>query len=590
MLKRALPVAMPLCALFTAACGGGGVNSTPAPPPNPTPTPTNASLLDLRHSESFTNNAASATGKFHSDGRVATDATAKGAQLTISYDAVTRSYAVSTQGRSQTFRQPDIDASQSSNGITVFSRTSGSLIESLSLTNPGTAGALTYQYVGAGFWQRARTNISTVDFSFDAFTYGVETPDANLPRTGTAAYAVDLIGASTSGIPLALAGDGTLQVDFADGSILSKGTMRSFSDTGVVIATGAYIADGKLSANSNAFSGTFGFGGLGAFSGNWQGRFYGDGAQEIGSVWYATAPTGEIATGVLVGRDDSSIALYNSKLTPLRFDEKFGGAHTDFSYGVDGFGKSIYVSSPFKGVSHLSYSAIDQSFTYGTSTDPDYKFLPSAKILAESNANIAVYSIVGSDGLRYKLTLSNPGSGNNDIAMTYTSFAIWERPQSDGVFTWERTFAWGVGTDPLLVPRTGSAHYEGILRGTAVAMEDGGPVYTLAGSSTFDVNFAGGNVTGSLHPIGTDRSTGGVRDFGAFALGRPVASLPSVSADIVDAQGRYLGNFAGSLFGPRATEIGGSFGFKSEFFTPDSPPSANAVFMSGAVLAKTNGN
>jgi hypothetical protein len=213
--------------------------------------------VNLQFSESFTNDAATAAGRFHSDARVATGTSANSTSLTIVYEAATRSYTISTAGRSQSFKPTDIDPVQTGSGITVFKKTSGSLTESLSLTDPGISGPLSYDYVGSGFWQRAKKNSASVDFTFDAFTYGVETVDASLPRTGVGLYSVELIGARAFGAPLAMAGQGTLQVNFLDGDISSRGQLATISlETNDVLSTGNYLATANLSSNGNSFAGT----------------------------------------------------------------------------------------------------------------------------------------------------------------------------------------------------------------------------------------------------------------------------------------------------------------------------------------------
>jgi len=86
--------------------------------------------------------------------------------LSVSYDATSKDYTISVAGRSQTFAPGDINASKSSSsGATVYIKTSGSTTDSLTLTNAGTSGALTYEYVGAGFWQRTVQGAGTVSIS-----------------------------------------------------------------------------------------------------------------------------------------------------------------------------------------------------------------------------------------------------------------------------------------------------------------------------------------------------------------------------------------------------------------------------------------
>jgi hypothetical protein len=473
--------------------------------------------VNLQFSESFTNDAATAAGRFHSDARVATGTSANSTSLTIVYEAATRSYTISTAGRSQSFKPTDIDPVQTGSGITVFKKTSGSLTESLSLTDPGISGPLSYDYVGSGFWQRAKKNSASVDFTFDAFTYGVETVDASLPRTGVGLYSVELIGARAFGAPLAMAGQGTLQVNFLDGDISSRGQLATISlETNDVLSTGNYLATANLSSNGNSFAGTFTLDDFNIFTGGWQGRFYGPAAQEVGATWYLTASDGQVTTGTLMGRVDPSIQGRNTSLLNLQFDQTFNAYYSEIFYRLDADNNVETSDRPSRSGASLSYDADSGDLTYSSSDGINQVFTPDDRIAAESNTSVSVYGITASDGTPYKLMLFNPGSSNTEFALTYSSFGLWQRPSGPGFSTRERYFTWGFPTESLLVPRTGTARFDGIIKGTAVSLEPGGPAYALSGTSRFDVNFAAAGFTGSLTPVGTELGSGVVRNFGTF--------------------------------------------------------------------------
>lgn len=291
-------------ALLLGACGGGGggprPEPTPLPPPAPPPPPPpppppafNESLLDLRASQSFDNDAATATG-IYNEGGTCNSCTSQRSSLTVRYDAAARSYTVSTDGRSQTFGQPDIDTAQSTPELQVFSRKEGSLTQSLSLTRPGTSGPLNYRYVGLGVWQRVNVSGSRADFSFDSFTYGLPTQAAATPRSGVGVYDVALIGAlgtTTRSHPISLSGTGKLTADFARGDILLSGSIVGTSaETRVREFNSTFDGSARIASGTNSFSGTMRFFGSSPMTGTLDGRFFGPAAEEVGATFAVNGP------------------------------------------------------------------------------------------------------------------------------------------------------------------------------------------------------------------------------------------------------------------------------------------------------------
>lgn len=105
------------------------------------------------------------------------------------------------------------------------------------------------------------------------------------------------------------------------------------------------------------------------------------------------------------------------------------------------------------------------------------------------------------------------------------------------------------------------------------------------------MDFAGGTFTGSLNPIGTSLSDGATRDFGTFAFARGAIDLDAgLTADIVNNNNAYLGFFEGALYGPRATEVAGSFGMQTENTDSGGAGSSNAAYLSGVIVGTRTGN
>lgn len=538
--------------------GGGGTGSTPtptpapAPTPTPTPTPTatNVSLLDPKVSESFTNDAVLGTASYPTSGAAGTS-TAAASTISVNYDAGSNSYTILAPGRSQTFRPSDRDAAQSSTATSVFVRTNGSTTDSLTITNPSaTAGVLAYKYVGAGFWQRTVQTSSTISGSFDAFTFGVKTPDAATPRTGAANFNVDLIGITSQASNVyGVSGRGTLQADFLNGQVRIEGTANEI-DASTGFVTNPYMAFYSLvpmSSSANSFGGAFRYYMTGsptppAYDGSIAGRFYGPAAEEVGGAFWARRADGASVVGTITGARGSTGSGTNLSLTNLFADQRFYAPNTA---EYDPFGK-------------LFYTAATQSWSYqpiNLASDSRPSFGPGDRNAALSNARFTVYDKTTSIGT-FRYMMYNPGAGNDQLALSYSSFGTW-----DG--TWvafpgaptaseSHLFAFGIKTPNANIPTTGSATYTGIIYGRA--SDSSNPhSYTVGGTSRFEFNFGGNTFSVLLHPTGIEKTLGTAVDFGNFTFtGRNLGDLFGVDS----------GNnphFYGYLTGPNAEEIVGTF-------------------------------
>src|SRR5690606_4620586 len=158
------------------------------------------------------------------------------------------------------------------------------------------------------------------DFSYTPFTYGVPTPDAVLPRSGSGGFSVSLVGARQAELPYAMAGSGTMQVDFTRGTLASSGVLTTIDvKTGYVLKIGLYYCAASLLSSANAFSVTFSMHDTSRFTGQWKGRFFGPGIEEVGATWSISNGQGEYGAGYLIGRQDGSVPFYNESLVPIRF-------------------------------------------------------------------------------------------------------------------------------------------------------------------------------------------------------------------------------------------------------------------------------
>ncbi|MET3711139.1 hypothetical protein ABIC65_001841 [Sphingomonas trueperi] len=548
---------------------------TPAPSPTPTPTPTptpgvtpaptnppiNASLLSLTQTESFDNDATGYAGTFYPDAR-ACGCLADTRALTIRFDAATGGYTVSDGVNTETFLPGDMDASQSNSVLRVYRHASATSDYTLTLTLPGTSGALTYQYVGAGFWQRADMAASGESaFRFNAFTYGVETPDAAQPRTGNGAYAVDLVGSLGYGVLESLVGSGTLQVDFATGKVVTSGEVREVSTTtGATITSSAFLGLAQMAASSNAFAGIFAFSG-GELAGTLDGRFYGPAAQEVGAAWSAANADGRAAAGVLIGRQ-SGAQTGNASLASLTASQIFTGEAATLTarYG-DTTGELTAPSAAAQPVT-VSYDAA------------------SGNYVVISGARTGLFPANPTAGAPDQLTLDALGG------MRYVRAARWATTSSSNGITSSVTdaFTFGMATAAGSVPRTGSASYAVRLAGALADASKPGP-FAVTGSGTLTADFASGAIatSGTATASFTDAANATTSTAGSFSGSATLSSSANSFTGSLNLAlfAGYNGALTGHFYGPAADEVGAAAGLT------DADGEAAAISLVGAKSGST---
>lgn len=554
--------------------------------------------MSLSLSESFTNDAATGTASYPTSGASGT-ATSANATVSVVYDAASRTYTITNGARSQSFAQGDIDLPSTTSRITVFKKTSGTTTDTLTLTKPGTSGILTYRYVGGGYWQRTVTGSTTISGEFDAFTYGVETLDNAIVRTGGASYDVDLLGIVARPDTLySLSGSGRLTANFFDGQITgSNGTVvrETRADNGFPGRQGEWRFTGALSNSQNAISGTMSLynNSTAPLAGPASGRFYGPGSDEIGIAFQGSAADGSRVVGTLLGRKTSgSIAGENPSLLNLQFDQQFSGTSAGRAYRVDpATGAQIGDDTIRNGQAlRLAYRAGSQSFAV-VEAGTDLGVYGAANLLtAESNARYAVYELRNGSSVS-KLALYKSGSGNDEFALTYASFAKWQRTQpsilpgqTDGRTDY---LSFGILTPNAAIPRTGTGRYDGIARGEAQPGPGSPlPLLTVEGTARLDFNFAAATFGGSMALTGINPANASRTDLGTFTFtngilmsGAGFAEQGNFYSDINGNNGNRL---RGYLMGPNAEELAASF--SSVMLTPGT--NSFGGYVQGAIVAK----
>jgi len=237
-----------------------------------------------------------------------------GGGVSLSYDAGTGGYTVrDAGGASVTFEPSSINRTESDNSngrVTVYQQASGSASDDLVLYNPGAANPdLKLTYVSYGAWQHIINNGSTLAASQQYFVYGIRQA-ADQPSTGSASYTttVDGLWTNPNGV-YALSGTSQFTADFSAKTVatsLNLGASRTRAD-GTVDARsfGRVDGTGTIAALGGGFSGTMaqvGAAGDGhAYSGTFNGAFFGPHGEEMGYAFGLTSPGGVVA-GAVVGK------------------------------------------------------------------------------------------------------------------------------------------------------------------------------------------------------------------------------------------------------------------------------------------------
>jgi len=546
MRKAALNLGVIGAVVTLAGCGDGGgqVNSAGTTPA------TNTSLAKLIASQSFANSAATETATIAASANVSA-ASSTSQPLTFSYDLGTNSYTVATQGRTQTFA-PSNQAS-AANGIAIYSITSGSTTDRLTLESASVTGygASYPQYSGLGYWQRTVTGSGSSDVSVDFFIYGLDTTASAIPRTGSAAYSTSVYGlVSPIGSEARFfQGTGRMDVDFLDGLF---STSASASETGIVSQTnygsGVTInGSGTLSSSANAFSGSITYGGLNSKStGTMNGLFYGPAAQELGASFSTTGTDGSSTSGVIWGNQNSSLTPINLTLTELVASGTYTTQGAQMTVPQGGGSASGDLAGGTVGV------ATSGTITVAPNSLPSVT-LTSADRATSSNANFLAYSQAYGSGT-IAVDLYKAGTGNTELALTYMSFGSLQGPTSTsaGAGTGTSWFVYGIGTDPSVIQgRTGSANYTGVAYGTAYDSATNTSA-GVNGTASFAINFALGGYSGSFGLKNSTTNYGTFNTTGTIAGG--VANVGGVTGVTAGS-----GTFSPAFYGPTGQEFGGAY-------------------------------
>ncbi len=479
--------------------------------------------------------------------------------MSIAYDAPSNSYSVTADARILTFAPADVSVA---GPVKVYTKTAGATTNTLSLvTYPTATNGTPYKYVAAGFLQSTTQSGATASATLDAFTFGITTGDASVPRTGGAGYAINMNGviapnaAAPASGPISIQGSGALIIDFGKNTINTNATFSGIAANGASMS-GNLSSSATLPSSSNGFSGSLTYftqaqSYTESGSGILAGRFYGPAADEVGGTFYANSTGGSAFVGTILGAPDANLMTAYDTLASLNHVKQFSSPYaqycsgnlmcnTEINFDPSGTGGVQNVVQIDPATSTYTFNVNGATITVGPSQ-------------LSSTQDDLTYTKYGSVNL-YKL-----GSSNPEIALTYADFADILGPMRQYV-------AFGMITPSVQFPKTGTLTYSGILRGSGVSQSFGSSPDTtasfdLTGTSQITVQNNTLQSFVTLNPIARNLATGVSTDLGPMS--KQIFLFATRSGMEFQSVVSTEGVIAGAFFGPNAEEAAGTFIFKN---------------------------
>ncbi len=504
--------------------------------------------------------------------------------LTVAYDAGSNSYTLTDSNHNAAFVSADRVAGEPA-GVVGYSQSNGNQL-TLYTTTPSSHSPLSY--VGLGVWsdtQNSGADRNTT--TFDTFTYGTPTPASATPRTGAAAYSIDLVGyLTTPGVETrSLAGPGFFNADFLSGSFNAQVfPVETGLVSGSTTSGGGYqfIAGGALSSSNATFSGQASFSDNNSINyvGPIAGRLYGPVGQDVGASFTGGNPNGGTVVGSFFGTQYGAPPGENLALPNIIVSQQFpayGGVFITIVTSSGGVSETEAFIPSTSQITLAHGGAV--AFSVGNQGSQDISS-QSAIIAPPSRPNFTTYQeTVGGNPIQ--LDLYKVGSGNTELALSYLDLGIWR--QVEPVFSNNQTqtetdseyFLYGLQTPmAVLGGLTGSAQYTGVAYGGSATLGNGGP-YNVTGTSSFNVNFSSQSFTGSMTLNGANVGIGPAVSYGAFNFGGAIG-LAGNQVTITQ-NGADAGQMVVRFYGPTAEEVGGTFTLGN---------STVGEYMQGVVAAK----
>jgi hypothetical protein len=418
-------------------------------------------------------------------------------------------------------------------------------------TLPGTS------QVAGVIWDQRSGPADTRQIDARAGVFGVSTPVADVPRTGSASFGIIVNSLQISSFspnslqPNAILtredrGSGLMTVNFANNSWSAAGT------TGVSTLS-RFSASGSIGGADQSISGTIRLGSMSSTDIPLAGSFFGPGAAEVGASFglgSSDANGSNLLVGTLVGRRGTTAPVVDTLdrlLSPARFRLLSSAAGVSVD-PITGERRAIF-NGRFESNAEIDPVAQTVSFAGGPVLGP------AERVAAESDARFTTYRSTGNAPIVTTRVL-NTGPGNPDISTQYVGLA----------FRGRDAFHYGIISGFDFLPRTGRATYAGFLYGEAFSNDRADP-YSLTGSASLIADFGaltlggtlsvnatrGGNVT-ALAPLTLANGQIGSRFPGQTQLSRG----NSLYAEFTGAAGA-TGSLTGNFYGPELEELGAVF-------------------------------
>ena len=553
-----------LASVFLAACGGGGgVSSTPgpvlspSPPPSPSPSPApspepteNTDVANLVVDETFETQTSSDLISFDLENGTVLSNSASEEALSISYDASSGSYTLSTETRSATFTPADA-LSLSYEGERIFEKSTAAKSERLTFVDKTYFTDLETQYVGLGYWQSSISDGRLQDSDLNVFVYGFPSASDALRPTGYAQYRTELFAsyAPVGDVPVAIIGAGSLNIDFARSVFSMDAVANRFEySEGEFWTSGDFYTSGTISS-AGLLKGLFSYSpqelGRRNVSGPISGQFYGPDADEVGMIFSGRNSDGDSVIGGLVGFYFGLPEVDMNLVDIERTASLRGGFGTITKYPDGTYHRSNF--GPNEG-------RFGEEERYDDESDPYQRY--SRKVEVEG----------ASEPYLYEMFLLKPDR-NDVIALTYSSLGHWRQTfiQDGRQYVLEDFGSFGIYSNQTIISaQTGSATYSGVAIGSAV--EDGTqysqpPSLSLSGSVEMNIDFATDELDGWLDLQGFDANGDLATTFDRFEISLLVAGQQL--ANDMDLQlslnGEPIGDGDLWFYGPNLEEIGGEF-------------------------------
>jgi len=235
---------------------------------------------------------------------------------------------------------------------------------------------------------------------------------------------------------------------------------------------------------------------------------------------------------------------------------------TDTQTGTGYFpGEAQVTAAPYSSARlSISYNAASNSYTVQDGAR-SREFLPADIRSADGTNGPAFVNYARNPGTRNSdyLSLYRPvGAGGDDVALTYTTLAMWTHQDIvdvGSVTETRRSLVWGVGGFETLasdMPLTGTASFSGPLRGYSVFPMPGLGAATgpLTGQARLTADFGLGTVQARLTANRSGYPTLLLEGAGTISANRFGGNLSGNG---------FSGPFDGAFHGPRAAEMGLSF-------------------------------